>query len=203
MITELKFVNPITNDDDKIILKYPQIDYFTFKQIKNYNNDNDIIIILNNILKDLDCTIEYPCGRLHSINYPNYNYNLSRYYFYIIKLTNQFIYNKYINKLIELHINNIIYEFKNPIINKQKDKSKCKSKKIINKFIKAKTYDLFTNKEIYVYINNYTKEEIKSEDPNLLEKLNSKHKNNKNNRNNKHKTGVPIEYMTFSFNKNK
>ena len=122
-------------------------------------------------------------------------------YFYVNKITNQFIYNEYIDKLIKRHIDNIVFEHDNPyIVNTKPNKKKKKSPP--NKFVKYTTKDMFTNKSKYVYCNYKTDEQIESDNPDLLDKLNSKI--NKRKQNNKRKQiGVPLSAMTFNFKKKK
>lgn len=194
MILQLEFINPINSQLTCLNIRYPIIDYCTFKTIKEYSNDADLIKILDSFLEDLDCTIEYDCGRPRMTSYPIYDIILSRYYFYLIKISNQFVYNDYVNKLIDRHIKNIIFEYENPYI-----KQITKRKRKVNKFVKYETYDLFTNEKKYIYYNEYTKKEIESTNPNLLEELNcTKKKEHKKVIKTKNK-GVPISAMTFKF----
>lgn len=205
MILKLMFINPIINQQEYLELRYPYIDYCKFKSTREYKNgDIDLIFILNEILKRLDCTIEYSCGRSMMIAYPIYSMTLSEYYFYLSRITNQFIYNEYIDKVIKRHIDNIIFEYENPyinIINKKKSSTK-KNKLPPNKFVKYITRDLFTNEEKYIYFNPRTKQEIESTNPNMLDELNTPKKKEHKKSIKIKKVGVPMSAMTFSFNKN-
>lgn len=199
----LKFINPIINKQDNLIIKYPEIDYFKFINIRKFYCDADIIAILDDIIKYLNCTIELKYGRPRMTTYDSYSEYLSEYYYYLIKLNNQFIYNNYIDKLIKRHIDNLIFEYENPYI-KPSDKKKSINKKknvVRNEFVKYITYDLFTGEEKYVYINAKTNEEIVSSNPNLLNELNSPKKKNKRKSIKIKEIGVPISAMTFSFKK--
>lgn len=203
MIQKLMYVNPINNQQEELKLEYPSIDYMKFKSIYEYNNDFDLINILDKILKKLDCTIEYSCGRTCVTTFPIYNMTLSEYYFYLIRINNQFIYNNYIDKLIKRHIDNLIFEYEHPYIpptNKKKVTSK-KKKLPPNQFFKQVTHNLFTNKETYIYINPRTKEEINSDNPNLLDELNAPKKRERKSSIKIKRGGVPISAMTFSFKK--
>lgn len=201
MILKLNYVNPITNRINCLEVQYPIIDCGKFKRLHDYNNDNDLIKILDNILKDLDCTKEYNGVRFRTTTYPIYSMFLSDYYFYINKITNQFIYNKYIDKLIKRHIDNIVFEYNNPyIVNTKSNKKKKKSPP--NKFVKYTTKDMFTNKPKYVYCNYKTDEQVESDNPDLLDKLNSKISKRKQN-NKRKQIGVPLNAMTFNFKKKK
>lgn len=197
----LSYVNPITDEINYFEVQYPIIDYGKFKRLHEYNNDNDLIKILDNILNDLDCTKEYNGVRFRTISYPIYSMFLSDYYFYVNKIVNQFIYNEYIDKLIKRHIDNIVFEHDNPyIVNTKSNKKKKKSPP--NKFVKYTTKDMFTNKSKYVYCNYKTDEQIESDNPDLLDKLNSKISKRKQN-NKRKQIGVPLSAMTFNFKKKK
>lgn len=200
-MVKLNYVNPITGEINYLEVQYPIIDYGKFKRLHDYNNDNDLIKILDNILKDLDCTKEYNGVRFRTTTYPIYSMFLSDYYFYVNKITNQFIYNEYIDKLIKRHIDNIVFEYNNPyIVNTKNNKKKKKSPP--NKFVKYTTKDMFTNKSKYVYCNYKTDEQIESDNPDLLDKLNSKISKRKQN-NKRKQIGVPLSAMTFNFKKKK
>ena len=203
MIICLTYVNPINNQQENLNLDYPKIDYTTFKRIRYYNNDFDLINILDDIIKDLDCTIEYDCGRPRMINYPIYTMSLSKYCFYLSRITNQFVYNKYVDKVIKRHIDNLIFEYEHPYVPPiSKKKSTTKKKKFPpNKFFKQVTHDLFTGKEKYIYINPRTREEIISDNPNMLDELNAPQKKERKKSIKTKQTGVPISAMTFSFKK--
>lgn len=200
-MVRLSYVNPITDEINYLEVQYPIIDYGKFKRLYEYNGDSDLIKILDNILKDLDCTKEYNGVRFRTTTYPIYSMFLSDYYFYVNKIVNQFIYNEYINKLIKRHIDNIVFEHDNPyIVNTKSNKKKKKSPP--NKFVKYTTKDMFTNKQKYVYCNYKTDEQVESDNPDLLDKLNSKISKRKQN-NKRKQIGVPLSAMTFNFKKKK
>lgn len=199
MIIELTYVNPITQDNDKFIIKYPVINYLDFKSDIDFKNDSDICKILDDIIKNMDCTIEYSCGRPMTTNCFNYSRCSSNYYRYLLKITNQFLYNKYVNKLIKRHIDNIIFEHEHPYI--QHIKSNKKKKLPPNIYVRYISHDIFTGDIVYFYCNHRTKDEIKSSNPDLLNVLNAT-KNKKNKKHIKTKSiGVPIDAMTFNFKK--
>ena len=184
-------------------INYPDVDYGYFKNLNIYHNDDDLCKILNNILYDLNCTREISCGRVLMTHYPMYNIRLSNYYYYLLRLDNQILYNTYIDKLIKRHLDNIIFEYEHPYIksNIDKPKNKPSKKQIPNKFIKQVTTDLFTGETIYIYENFKTGEVIESKNPNLLDELNA---SKKKERPKKVKyVGVPLDAMTFSFDKPK
>lgn len=196
MTIEVTYHNYKINNKDILKIEYPDINYNTWKRTKEYNNDYDLCKILDSFLKDIDCTREFNGCRLCMTTYPIYKMIMSKYYYYLIKINNQFIYNKYLDKLINLHNYNIIYEYTNPINIKNKIEKKNK-KQPPNKYYKYITHDLFTNEEIYLYINPKTNHEVRSTNPNLLEELNSPKKKIKQTK----IDSIPLSAMTFSFKK--
>lgn len=206
MIVKMKYVNPINNNEEELIVKYPNVDYIFWRSIISYNNDNDIANILNSLLKELDCTREYSCGRPCMTKQFNYSDNIYKYYYYLIKFNNQLLYNNYVDKLIKRHIDNIVFEYENPYIPKSiKSKANKRNKLAPNKFERLVTRDIFNGETIYVYENIRTKERIESTNPNLLEELNNPKKKkvvkDKKVKIDIRKGAVPISAMTFSFKK--
>lgn len=203
MIVKKKELNPNTNEEINIIIKieYPNIEYNDWKRTKEFNTDNDICSILDKILDNLNCKRVYEGKRVIMTTYPVYQMFINEYYYYLIKMANQFIYNQYFDKLINCHIDNILFEIMNTFVQAPvKPYPKIKNKLPENKFIKYTTKDIFTGKETYIYENLRTLEKISSNNPNLLEELNaSKKKKVKK----KKEVGVPISSMTFSFKKEK
>ena len=191
-------------NDDKTIyieLEIPNINYFDWKRFNECYTDKDIIIILEDYLAKLNCTIQFPSGRPMMTTYPMYQEYKNMYYYYLLKLTNQYIYNSYLDKLCKREYENIIFELITPyiVVTNKKEKKQSSNKRVINKFVKAVTKDLFTNEEIYVYENLKTGEIIKSKNPNLLEELNKPKKKEK-----KQKVkvaSISFDAMTFSFKK--
>lgn len=188
------FNNPIDNSINTININYPEIDYIKWKRKIDYNNDIDICNILNNILNNLDCTKEFECGRPMMTIYFAYKDTLQEYYYYLVKLNNQIIYNTYLDKLIKRHIDNIQFEYSNPLPVKSKSKRSKRAKAMPDKFIKYKSKDLFTGKDVYFYENEHRGDVIKSDNPNLKDILNKSKKKVKH-------IGVPMEAMTFNFKK--
>lgn len=201
MIQNLIFVNPITNQTNTINIDYPDVDYIYWRSVVDCKTDKDVIKVLEDKLNTLDCTKEYDCGRPMMTTYFNYNSVISDYFYYLYKLNNQLLYNEYINKFIDRHIENIVFEYEHPYLDKSAKKVTKRKKKSTNKFIRYVTFDIFTNEKIYVYENLYTKEQIKSNNPNLLEKLNAPKKKERKKSVSTKKVGVPISAMTFNFKK--
>lgn len=201
MIQNLIFVNPITNQTNTININYPDVDYIYWRSVIDCKTDKDVIKVLEDKLNNLDCTKEYDCGRPMMTTYFNYNSVISDYFYYLYKLNNQLLYNEYINKFIDRHIENIVFEYEHPYLDKSAKKVTKRKKKPANKFIRYVTFDIFTNEKIYVYENLYTKEQIKSDNPNLLEELNAPKKKEHKKSISAKKVGVPISAMTFNFKK--
>lgn len=201
MIQNLIFVNPITNQTNTININYPDVDYIYWRSVIDCKTDKDVIKVLEDKLNTLDCTKEYDCGRPMMTTYFNYNSVISDYFYYLYKLNNQLLYNEYINKFIDRHIENIVFEYEHPYLDKSAKKVTKRKKKPANKFIRYVTFDIFTNEKIYVYENLYTKEQIKSDNPNLLEELNAPKKKECKKSISTKKVGVPISAMTFNFKK--
>lgn len=201
-VLSLIYHNPISTSDDVLNIDYPNIDYMDFKRTYEYNTDNDICKILDNIIKDLNCTIEYSYGRPMMTTNFNYKTHMSNYYRYLLKLTNQLLYNKYIDKIIQRHIDNIVFEYEHPYIHPIKNKKESKKKNLPpNTYIRRITHDMFTGEEVYSYYNPCTKDEINSSNPNLLAELNTPKKKERKKSIKIKSAGVPISAMTFSFKK--
>lgn len=196
MIIEINYYNYLIDDYDKLKIEYPEVTYEYWKRTKEYKNDYDLCKILDSILNDINTTRTLNGQYFCKTTYPVYKILLSNYYYYFIKIQNQFIYNIYFNKLISRHILNIYHEKNNNIKIEQTKTTKPKKISPPDKYIRYKTIDMFTNKEIYLYINPKTNHEIKSEDPNLLNELNNKKKVKQSKQN-----SIPLEAMTFSFKK--
>ncbi len=202
-ILSLTYHNPISTSDDVLNIDYPDIDYMEFKRTHEYDTDDDICKILDNLIKDLNCTIEYSCGRPMMTTNFNYKACMSDYYRYLLKLTNQLLYNEYIDKLIQRHIDNIIFEYEHPYIPPTKNKKENKKKKKLppNVYVRYVTHDMFTGEVVYQYINARTGDEVSSSNPDLLAELNAPKKKERKKSIKIKSAGVPISAMTFSFKK--
>lgn len=195
----VKWINPLTNEEDVLIVERPFVDVIYWYHVIDCRNDTEICTVLNNILKELDCTREYSCGRPMMTYLSNYKITISNYYYYLLKLNNQFLYNNYINYLINRHIKNILFEYEHPYSPTKIVKKKRNSKKRIieDKFIKQETIDMFTGNKKYFYINAKTGEQFESSNPNLVDELKQRKKKEKVSK----RGAVPISAMTFSFKK--
>lgn len=174
MIQTITYNNPISNTEESLVIDLECI----MMDINKWNIDRylletkDLYDILDGYLKDLDCTIEFKCGRPMMTNYSQYKVIIAEFLKILNKIPGYSIYNEYIDKLINRHIENILYEFNNPIVKKKPTKSK-KQKDKPNRWTKAVTNDIFTGDERYIYENLKTGEIITSSNPDLLDTLNA------------------------------
>ena len=193
MTIQLMFHNPIFNNEDYLVFEESVIDYCNWRNIKDTKTDNDICEILNLLLIYLDCSrmlSGMPINRTTNIRYKD---ELGEYWYYLLKFNNQLLYNKYFDKLIDLHTKNIIVEHSR--IKEDKPKvTKTKKPKVENKYFRYTTKDMFTNEEVFVYRNPKTGDEITSTNPDLLEELNKPKEKVR-------KRAVDVSFMTFSFKK--
>lgn len=174
MIQTITYNNPITNIEESLVLDIDSLyyDYPTFINELAILYIGDIYKELDSILTDLDCTRIFKSGRPMMIQYSQYKINIIKFIRLLNKIPGYSIYNEYIDKLINRHIENILFEFNNPIVKKKPTQSK-KQKSKPNKWIKAETNDLFTGEKRYIYENLKTGEIITSGNPDLLESLNA------------------------------
>lgn len=174
MIQTITYNNPITNNEESLVVDVDSLyyDYASFINDLAILYIGDIYKELDYILSDLDCTRVFKSGRPMMIQYSQYKINIAKFIKLLNKIPGYSIYNEYIDKLINLHVENIKFEFYNPIVKKKPTKSK-KQKDKPNKWTKAVTNDIFTGDERYIYENLKTGEIITSSNPNLLDELNA------------------------------
>lgn len=202
MIVTITYNNPISNNEEDLVIDidsihYDQRDFLLDLQMLYEGN---IYTHLNAILADLDCTRIFKSGRPMMIEYSQYKINIAKFLKLLYKIPGYSIYNEYIDKLINRHIENILFEFNNPIVKKKPTNSK-KQKVKPNKWIKAVTNDIFTGEERYIYENLKTGEIITSGNPDLLETLNAKKEKKTKEVKVKEQVDTSLKYVTFSFNK--
>lgn len=202
MIVTITYNNPISNNEEDLIIDIdsPRYDYADFINNLTLLYIGDIYKELNSILADLDCTRIFKSGRPMMIEYSQYKINIAKFLKLLYKIPGYSIYNEYIDKLINRHIENILFEFNNPIVKKKPTNSK-KQKAKPNKWIKAVTNDIFTGEERYIYENLKTGEIITSGNPDLLETLNAKKEKKTKEVKVKEQVDTSLKYVTFSFNK--
>ena len=197
----VKWINPFTQTEDVLHIERPEVGAMYWYSSKDCRTDTDVIDILKEILHRLDCTKEYDCGRPMMTTFLMYNSTMNNYYYYLLKLNNYITYNKYLDALINRHIQNIIFEYAHPYnpvkVNKKKRNSKKRT--IPNKFIRQETIDMFTGEKKYFYTNPKTGEEYESSNPDFISELTQRKKKEKAPK----RSVVPISSMTFNFKKNK
>ena len=174
MIQTITYNNPITNNEESLVVDVDSLyyDYASFINDLAILYIGDIYKELDYILSDLDCSRVFKSGRPMMVEYSQYKINIARFIKLLNKIPGYSIYNEYIDKLINLHVENIKFEFYNPIVKKKPTKSK-KQKDKPNRWTKAVTNDIFTGDERYIYENLKTGEIITSSNPNLLDELNA------------------------------
>ena len=213
MIKILIFIPIIVNMTDNLnvsvelsnstlTIKYPEVTYPYWKSLLPYYDDETLEIILQNLIVSLDCSIVFSGMRVIMTSHMNYDMYVSRYYYYLLHLENQFKYNLYFNLLCIAHQENIDFEANNPIPEKPvqtkgRDFGKMKTQP---KYIRQVTTDLITGKEVYKYIHKKTGEIITSEDPNLLETLGKRVKKEPKEKRTK-VVPISLDSMVFSFKK--
>lgn len=202
MIVTITYNNPISNNEEDLVINIdsPHYDYADFINNLTLLYLGDIYKELNSILADLDCTRIFKSGRPMMIQYSQYKINIAKFLKLLYKIPGYSIYNEYIDKLINRHIENILFEFNNPIVKKKPTNSK-KQKAKPNKWIKAVTNDIFTGEERYIYENLKTGEIITSGNPDLLDELNKQKTKIKKEVKQKEQVDTSLKYVTFSFNK--
>ena len=193
----LHFVHPLNGEKETLSIYNGERDRHSLKRLQNYNSQEELIALIDDKLKDMDCSKLLDGMPLVIIASQKYKNILSDIWYYLNKLDNNLLYNDYITKIIENHKNNIIIEaerYNKPCIKDAKSKSKSKP----NRFIRTQTKDLFTGEVVYVYENLKTGETIKSSDGTLLDELNKKAKT-KTKAAKVKSTAVPMSAMTFKF----
>lgn len=152
--------------------------------------------ILTDLLKDMDCTREYSCGRPMMTDYPMYARHIQAYLYVISSIkedSDDEIVNinlkrnkdLWIGKLIKRHKENILFEQNNPYVPPISKKKQIKRGKIV----KYKTHDLITGEDAYLLEDTKTKKHIIRKNPDALDKIK------------KSKVEVPLNMMTFNFTK--
>lgn len=167
--------------ESKINTNYPNYDSLIYYTSYEYDINKDYIEVLDELLKDLDCTKLYKGKQIISTNSIAYKDKIDRFIriSFRIPIKEYIIYNNYINKLLNVHNNNIEFEeeLNKEIINIP-NKTKRK-KKVANQYVRMETHNLFTGELEYDYTNFATGHTIYSKNPNLLEELNAPKKKNK------------------------
>ena len=189
-------------DNCTLNIKYPDVTYSYWKGLTPYEDDVDLMYILADLLVSLDVSVEFSGQRLLYTTNMMYEHYVSSYYYYMLHIEDQELYNNCFDKLLEQHIINIQFELDNPIIPKTPKQAKTRKgkPKLEDKFVRQVTVDMFTNKETYIYSNAKTGEIINSDDPDKLKELNAKPVRQTKVKQTKSNV-VSMDAMTFSFKK--
>ena len=183
ILVDFNYYNPIEKAEAVLHIRRMPLDRLRLSNLKIWHSDEDIYNILNSLLKEIDLSRIFNGALITRTNTPRYESACSEYLFYVEKLSNHLEYNKWIDKLLLQHAANLVFEKEYiPPEEPKNKKSKGKSKKALppDLFYKRQTFDMFTNDPIYEYINPRTGEIVKSDNPNLLNKLNAEIAERKN-----------------------
>lgn len=182
--TNINYYDPINKTESILKINKMPLNRIRLSTIQTYENDKDLENILRNILKDLNISKLVDGILRFTVESPRYQSMLSEYIYYLEKFNNHLKWNEYIDRLLATHTLNINFQknYTPPVkgtINKTKSKVN-NNNKAKNQFYRRETFDLFNEEKIYEYINPKTGEIIKSDNPNLCDKLNEElHKNKK------------------------
>lgn len=160
--------------------------YDNYDGIRYYNYEyllqTPVEEVLNDLLKELDSSILIKDIQVLPVSSWKYSDIINNYirFLFRIPIYDYVLYNHYVDLLYKKHQENIEFEeyFKSlkesNTINNTKTKSKTTNKKkVLNKFIRTETHNLFTGELEYDYTNFATGESFISSNPNLLEELNA------------------------------
>lgn len=189
MYQQLSLINPITEEvinwDIEIInLNYNEWQNKQYEMLSSTNpSTGDKISYLLDSLNPRFYKGEIYFGTDSS----TYKRQLSEYFKVLYTINNCFLYNHYIELLIDRIQQNIKFEYWANMKEFTHKVSKIKSEKsstvqrvrIKNEWVKHETKDMFTGKTTYLYENLRTGETQESEDPNLLLELNATKKKKK------------------------
>lgn len=166
----------INHEKERLDIQYPYVDYTYWSGLPCDLCDNTICKILDKIIVEIDVRREYYGRKVIGTDWPKYWRKLSNYLYYLLKINNQLTYNKYVDKIISRHYNNIAYEqwianYSNTEISTKRIRRK--SKKKLRDIIST---DMFTGNTVILTRSNN------------INKLNRTY-------------AVPLEHMKYSFKK--
>lgn len=159
---------------------YDAIQYYNYE----YLLKTPVEELLNDLLKELDSTKLCNNMQVLPVNCWSYSDIVNKYIrvLFRIPIYDYKLYNKYLDLLYARHKENIEFQEYFDSIKKETNVSKTKTKKtkkVVNKFVRTETHNLFTGKLEYDYTNFATGENFISENPNLLDELNAPKKKKK------------------------
>ena len=169
--------------DININTTYPNYDGIQYYKYENLFQ-TPVEETLDKLLVELDCS-KLCAGKIviptNSFRYDEVVETYIRMLFRI-PIYNYVLYNKYVEKLLNRHNENL--EFENNFKPEVKETTKAKGKKISKKkvpniYVRTETHNLFTGELEYDYTNFATGDSFISSDPNLLEQLNAPKKKKK------------------------
>lgn len=196
-------VSPIKIDDNNYIY-YPDLDIETYRNI-----NADLYHGAENALRKRIKTINLRAKQNYNIEEVSsyrYNNNLSYCYWYLLHITNPYIYNYYLNEIINIHKTNL-YDLSNKVFYKEENTKKRKTdnntrkSKPKNKYVKHPIRNIITGEVEYEYINYATGDKIISSDDRLLDSLNAKPKRQKKEKKKREARVVNINSMMLDFSK--
>lgn len=163
--------------DININTSYPNYDGIQYYKYENLFQ-TPVEETLNKLLAELDSS-KLCAGKIiiptNSFRYDEVIETYIRMLFRI-PIYNYILYNKYVEKLLNRHNENLEFEsnFKSEVKETTKIKGKKVSKKkVANIYVRTETHNLFTGELEYDYTNFATGDSFISSDPNLLEQLNA------------------------------
>lgn len=184
----VKFLNPITFVEEELVYG-DNWSYSNWITLNGKLKDNPIDIC-NKLLIDRDSRIGGFSFEKDPNNVLHYKkWFIDAFYYYLLKIDDYILFNKLLDKFIDVHQSNIIFDYveRNKPIIKANKSTKRKTSKLSNKFYRQETKDIF-GVTMYIYTNPVTKEVINSYEENLLDTLNAKPKR---------KNVIELKNMTF------
>lgn len=198
MIQTLIILNPVTNAEETWNIEIRNLEYNNWErnliELKANSNRTAFEYYLNSLNPQI-----YNDKLYYDTTSVIYNDVLNNYFRRLYTITNYIEYNYWFDKLINRIQENIIFEYNFKISHTMKEgpvKTKkvsngTKKSTIPNKWIRHETINLFDGKTTYIYENLKTGEQMESDNPDLLNELNAKHK----------KKTVSYTKFSFSFSK--
>ena len=201
MIFNVEYTNEKGDICKRIISPAPyEINKMTKRFLPVFIDDEDICKHLDNILKDMDCTIISSIGKLTSVNTLKYDTFLSVYQYYWEQLFDDNNKTEYLDKIRQRYIKDIEFDcvyYATLEKDKKPNKKTTKKKNKTPLWIREESTDLFDNSITYIYTNTKTGEIIQSKNPSLKETL----KDEKIKKKNSTKKIINISNLSFNFNK--